>query len=514
MHMTLERVLGVQLILLVVLLSNNACGDPLVVSTANGAVRGEYLSQGNSSCRVWYGIPYSVPPVGPRRWLPATSPAPWSGIRDATNPAPGCPQRCSLPPGHCPPATSEDCLYLNVFAPLTDSSSLKSSSLSPVMVFIHGGNFLEGMGTDSFYDGTTLVNRTGDLLLVTVNYRLGALGFFFQPQASSAHALRSSEISTSTLTVPNLGLLDQKLALQWVQENIEDFGGDPTRVTLFGQSAGATSVAAHLQNGHSPPLFQRAILQSVPLGIPLREPDEAEKINELFAAALDCSSGNLTCLQAASVEAVLTAQSKAGSSLSPDWGHLLEIAQSWQPVIRMGPFLLPKQPAEFLPGYTGAPLMLGVTSQEVYLFVWAAYNKSMSVLEAGALEAVLFGLEPLSKMNSFYPLHLTGDNRSPVSDMGTDELFVCPARNVSLGIAAAGNWDSYYYVFDHVPTDAAHGWGPDYEVCYTHVCHGTELAFVFNSAQAAELTETPQEQALSDSMQVWVSGATVQQCVP
>ncbi len=192
------------------------------------------------------GIPYAAPPVGPRRYLPPEPHDGWSGVLDATAYGAICPQ----PPmmlaqllGEEPEPEHEDCLFLNVFTPACDDAA------RPVMVWIHGGGFMMGSGSSAMYDGAHLVRR-GDVVVVTINYRLGALGF-----------LHTDDLGHGEGTA-NAGIADQIQALRWVRDNIAAFGGDPANVTIFGESAGAMSVGTLLGTPAAQGLFHRAILQS------------------------------------------------------------------------------------------------------------------------------------------------------------------------------------------------------------------------------------------------------------
>lgn len=203
----------------------------------------------------WRGLPYAAPPVGALRWQAPQSPEPWSGFREAAVFGPSCPQPRGMfkgvPKGMglgaaLPAPRDEDCLTLNVTAPAEPISDAL-----PVMVFIHGGGFISGAGSDPTYDGTTLVRR-GQVVYVSLNYRLGAWGWLpFDEYADPGFPVDS-----------NLGLRDQLAALEWVQENIAVFGGDPNRVTVFGESAGAIAISALLTMPAASGLFSGAILQS------------------------------------------------------------------------------------------------------------------------------------------------------------------------------------------------------------------------------------------------------------
>jgi len=284
---------------------------------------------------VWRGIPFAVPPVGSLRFAPPEPPLPWTpATLQATHFRPDCWQDTSDPsrnPTADPNHQSEDCLYLNIFAPTSFSTTTnnqhnifkkkKPHKLVPVMVWLHGGAFEQGGASRHEYDGRRLAQR--NVVVVTLNYRLGALGFL----VSSKDALHG-----------NFGIMDQRAALDWIRENIAAFGGDPDNVTLFGESAGAVMIGIHLQNlessssssssssqdsefterqpqnqqqqqqqqqGHR--LFHKVILQSNPLGYTFRSVVVANFIGEALKKAVDCR--DLSCLRAEPVEEIIRAQS-------------------------------------------------------------------------------------------------------------------------------------------------------------------------------------------------------------
>lgn len=223
--------------------------------------------------RVWRGIPYAAPPVP--RFLPPSPPAPWTQTRPAFKFGASCVQAAA--PG--PFSYSEDCLFLNVYAPLETPASP-----APVIVWVHGGGLQVGQGDP--YDASVLVSsQEQPVVVVTINYRLNAFGWFF---------LRNS--------TANLGFLDQRFALTWVRDNIGAFGGDPKRVTIMGESAGSVSAFLHLVEKPSWPLFSAAIAESGGPGIwPTK--DEARATFESFAASFGCS--DLACMQAVPAEKLL-----------------------------------------------------------------------------------------------------------------------------------------------------------------------------------------------------------------
>ena len=236
--------------------------DMLKLRLRQGDLIGAVVPVGNEeqTVRCWQGIPYAQPPVGMGRWRPP-GPAPhWSGVRAATLFGSDCPQ----PPGRPSraPCAQEDCLYLNVWA----LPNAAIDSPCPLMVWVHGGGFVGGSGADPRCDGARMA--LDGVVVVTFNYRTGLLGYLAHRQLSRESADRVSG---------NYGLLDQMAALAWVQENIAAFGGDPSRVTVFGVSAGSTSISLLLVCPRARGLFQQAILHSPGAGRPLASLDEAER---------------------------------------------------------------------------------------------------------------------------------------------------------------------------------------------------------------------------------------------
>ncbi|MEY2853873.1 MAG: hypothetical protein RL030_1005 [Pseudomonadota bacterium] len=214
------------------------------VDLPQGALVGAPMEGGGS---VFQGIPYAAPPVGELRWR-APRPAPnWRGVRDSRSDRPACLQKEEFWNVSIAGTASEDCLYLNVWTP-----GLRPSTAYPVMVWIHGGAFTGGGGSEPVFHGPAFVAR--NIVLVTINYRLGLLGFYSHPQLTKESGREGA--------VGNQGLLDQRAALQWVHDNIARFGGDPGNVTLFGQSAGGMSVIVHSAVPESVRLINKAIVQS------------------------------------------------------------------------------------------------------------------------------------------------------------------------------------------------------------------------------------------------------------
>lgn len=249
---------------------------------------GRLLGTERDGIRTFLGIPYATPPLGKLRFRPPRPPQAWPGIRKATGFGPMAPQVNGVAAFVVPGSRQdEDCLTLNVWTPSTDSAK------RPVMVWIHGGAFRQGGSCSSLYEGAALARR-GDVVVVTLNYRLGALGFLSHPSLTDEE----------TGICGNWGLLDQVAALEWVRDNIERFGGDPAKVTLFGESAGAMSVSVLLASVAGRRLFHHAIVQSgSPVALSLGAAAEfAEQLSEHLERAQPAM------LREAPVDALLAAQ--------------------------------------------------------------------------------------------------------------------------------------------------------------------------------------------------------------
>lgn len=228
------------LMLIIDLVPAAAKASPVMIES--GQIEGSKIG----ATQVFKGIPYAAPPVGPLRWRAPQSALQWRGVRKATSYSPACPQLGHYPPDAPQEATSEDCLTLNIWVP-----SEKRAGKLPVMVWIHGGGLMNGSGSLPQYAGHRLAER--GVIVVTINYRLGVLGFLAHPELN-----RESRHGGSG----NYGLLDQIAALKWVNRNIAAFGGDPDQVTIFGQSSGSFSTSMLIASPLAKGLFRRAIGQS------------------------------------------------------------------------------------------------------------------------------------------------------------------------------------------------------------------------------------------------------------
>ena len=271
------------------------------VMTTEGPVQGVVKNGVN----LFLGIPYAAPPVGEGRWRPPQPPEPWKGVRDATAYANTCPQVTTLGVFAGPTSITEDCLYLNVFTTTVGDGNGHGGG-HPVLVWIHGGGNVDGASND--YDGSTLA--TGGPLgsatvVVTLNYRLGLLGFLAHPA-----------LDNEGHPFGNYGILDIQEALRWVQRNIAAFGGDPGNITLGGQSAGAQDTGANVLSPLSADLFHRAIYQSSPPAV-LPSLARALERGTNFATAAGCpgtDAGAAACLRALSVPQILQLQGTANAN--------------------------------------------------------------------------------------------------------------------------------------------------------------------------------------------------------
>ncbi|EGC34124.1 hypothetical protein DICPUDRAFT_80131 [Dictyostelium purpureum] len=386
--------------------------DSSIVFTPKGALNGLV----KDTHRVFYGVPFAQPPVDDYRWIDPIDVKEWKHIRDATQQKPECAQRCTLGEGACSPlGPSEDCLYLDVFTP----RNANPESKLPVIVFIPGGAF-------------------------------------------------------SDLLSGNFGFLDQIKALEWVNQNIEAFGGDKTKVTIYGQSAGAFSVATHLVSPYSKPYFQAAILSSTPLTLGVKEKSIARGFAKRFNKHLGCPDvDDLECLRSKSMDEVLEAQSKVKYNMLLG-DNILDAFTIWSPILDGN--VIPKQPLTAIKdGEThDVPTIIGDVKDEGIIFINLAFPNGLSQLIYNTTVGLLF---PGNKNNilSLYPGQ-AGDSSAACSNLMNDYLFQCPGRYHVNQLVAKHNSPVYHYYYAHVKSTG----GPA-PICDGNVCHGEELSLVFNS---------------------------------
>lgn len=447
-----------------------------VVRTDHGPIRG--LSHG--SYTTFDGVPYAAPPTGPLRWRPPAPAAAWRGVRDATTAAPRCVQMPA--PGAAAVVGSEDCLYLNVTTPTRSPAGQKR----PVLVWMHGGAFLGGSGSD--YDAARLAVR-GDTVVVTVNYRLGIFGYFGHPALGSA---------------PPFGLADQQAALRWVRANAERFGGDPGRVTLFGESAGALGICAHLTSPTAAGLFQRAVLQSgsclmsfprgaLGPGTPAYEPfapqHDVQTAGVEAARQLGCTAGGgeqvLACLRGQSTDRLATAQ----------------LMQSFnRPAF--GSTLLPLAPDQALASgrFHRVPVVQGTNHDEMRMFVGMSLAAFPIRTEDDYRARLVEAFGPAAPaVETRYP---AADHPTPALAWAaalTDRSLTCTTLAAGRAIAAhAPRSPLYSYQFNDPDAPVLAGLPANPGFPYG-AAHGFEMPYLF-SAFPTERPLTDAQRALSDRM--------------
>lgn len=444
-----------------VLVSGQEDGHPQV-ETQYGKLRGKTLSVKGTDRTVqsFYGVPFAKPPVGSLRFAAPEPTTAWSSIREASEYAPMCLQdlqtmeklleavkvKFTLPP------VSEDCLYLNIFTP---TDRVKGEAL-PVMVFIHGGGLV--MGGAMMFEGSAL-SAYENVVVVSIQYRLGILGF----------------LSTGDERAPgNYGFLDQVAALQWVQENIADFGGDPNSVTIFGESAGGVSVSALVVSPLAKGLFHKAIAESgvaILPGLVANSTEEIAFVSNIVANISGCSVDTFVdCLKAKSEEEIVSIG--AYMKLMP------------VPATIDGEFF-PKPVEQILADKeaNSVPFMTGVTNQEFGWIIPLTLNITglQEGMERKTMKEVLENFPLLSSISSASSLLMdeyVGDETDPAEvrnrfiDLAGDLVFVIPALKTAKYHRDSGH-PTYFYEFQHRPALFK-----DSKPDYVKADHGDELFFV------------------------------------
>lgn len=420
----------------VLMLSPVSQTDPVVeVQTTDGVLVG----RANAQVQAFKGIPYAAPPVGVWRWRPPQPTEPWDGPHDAGNVGALCPQPpANGDPGVGPLPMSEDCLTLNVWSPL------ERPEPAPVMVWIHGGGFNNGSGTAALYDGTALARR--GVMVVTINYRLGRLGFFDHPALAAERAEGEPG--------GNYAVMDMIAALKWVQANAGAFGGDPGRVTIFGESAGGAAVTRLMISPEARPLFHRAVVQSGlgrDTGTPLDRPSALGKPSlqdrgQAYAQRLGLAAPSAADLRAIPAETLLAPAPNfyGGDNLVIDGSVVQEDVEAAFAAGRQAP----------------VPLIIGTNSAEFWwmkpsdLSPYGEIDDAMTPDERAAIVAAYAGED--------------GYNAHVVSDLAFNE----PARHLARLHARAGN-PTYLYRFDVVPD-------PNPEP-HEGATHASERPYVFDN---------------------------------
>ncbi|KAL8212968.1 UNVERIFIED_CONTAM: hypothetical protein K2H54_059869 [Gekko kuhli] len=413
--------------------------DETVVVTRSGPIRGKHLPAGSRNITAYLGIPYAEPPVGKLRFQKPLPHKPWKHILEATHFGNSCSQ---VVISGTPDAAifnantphSEDCLFLNVWVPHP-----RPSTPAAVLVWIYGGGFFFGTASLVIYDGTFL-SAMENVVVVSMNYRLGALGFLSLPPAAPG----------------NVGLLDQQLALRWAKENAAAFGGDPTRITIFGESAGGASVNYHLLSPGSQPLFDRAVLQSGTAIAPWAwiSPEEAKRRALVLAKQTGCTkaedSAIVNCLQGKRMEEFIK--------------YTYSVAFLNIPFVPTtdGDFL-PDDPQKLVESrhFQSKPIMIGTTSDEGSMFVFYAapflhaFNECLLTWEQ-LLEGLRMAIDNATEdfIQSIALRYSKAEPegparyRSALSQAWGDYLFVCPANKIATETAKSGS-PVYAYTFTH-----------------------------------------------------------------
>ncbi len=368
--------------------------DELVVRTGSGDLRG----QSENAINVFRGVPYAKPPVGELRFKPPQPMPAWSGVRDAVADGPIAPQgrsRLAHVMGDFERPQSEDCLALTLWAP-------PSARKAPVVVWIHGGAFSSGAGSLPWYSGETFAKN--GIVAVSLNYRLGALGFLYLPGISDG----------------NLGIQDQALALRWVRDNIAAFGGDPDNVTLVGQSAGGSSITALMVMQSARGLFRRAILQSAPFGRLLRTAEDAHRMGKRFLEMLGLKPEDAAKLKALPPEKLVAAQGELGraekkfADAAPPFGLVIDGT------------VIPKDISAALDEGAGRDIdiMIGTTREEMAAFY--VVDKEVQTADEAAVESVfkrLFGAEYRPYLQEARDLRPSGTSAAILGDIMSDNTF-------------------------------------------------------------------------------------------
>lgn len=466
------RGLAAALLSLCVSLPALAAGLPEPLKTSGGPLAG--VPGADPAVRVFKGIPFAQPPTGDLRWRAPTPPDPWQGIRMADHFSNNCMQRqatgAAFPPyGGDRSATtmSEDCLYLNVY---TTASS--PAAKQPVMVWIHGGAWTSGSGP--IYQGEDLAKK--GVVYVSINYRLGVFGFLAHPELTKESADHSSG---------NYAILDQIAALKWVQQNIAAFGGDPSRVTIFGESAGSWSVQSLVASPLAKGLFHRAIGESGGRYAITTTLAQAEQAGQKFATAVAAAPtlADLRRLPAAQLNDLSAGQGAFQS---------VAVADGW---------VLPTTMREVFEGgkQNDVPTLIGSNSDEGSIFTpatttGAAFKEQASRRYGGSADAYL----------ALYPFTSDQEARLAQAHSMRDQTFGWEMRTWARLQAKTGKAPVYLYYFSHVP--------PLPNAAWLGAQHGAEIPYALNwpnGTHSSNVPWTAADRTLADQVsQYWVNFAT------
>jgi para-nitrobenzyl esterase len=435
----------------------------------------------SAGVRSFEGIPFAAPPIGELRWRPPQPVNPWEGERSAERFGPKCMQGgkpAEVDPLN--PLMSEDCLYLNVWTP-----AKSADDRLPVMVWIYGGSFKIGSGSEPWYNGANLAKK--GVIVVTVNYRLDVFGFLAHPELTA----ESNDHASG-----DYALLDQIAALEWVKRNIAAFGGDPGRTTLFGESAGSLSVSALMASPLAHGLFQRVIGESGAMLFPDASPyalaslTEAEQFGVKFAELL--SAHSIAELREKPAEALLDALEK-----NPDI-----------PRISRGPIIdgrvLPVNAVEiFAKGQQNdVPLLAGSTSNEGTLFIGGALQATPESYTGQVRKFFGAAADPLLKL---YPASTPEEATFSFAALFGDQLIAYPTWLWNDLQARTGKAATYRYLFELQPPLPALSTQP---LAAAGAFHTAEIVYVFDNLQVREWPWRPEDRRMAEiASSYWVNFA-------
>ncbi|XP_071816938.1 crystal protein-like isoform X2 [Apostichopus japonicus] len=381
---------------------------------------------------------------------------------------------------------------MNVWVPKTGRTNY------PTLIFMHGGNFRDGSGSALLYDGRILA-RDADAIIISTNYRTEVFGWLFLGDVYDSGTNGKESIA-------NHGLKDQQMAFKWTKENVALLGGDPNKITISGQSAGAQSVGVHLVSENSRDLFDQALMFSNPYSLPFKMLDDGIALGTGVAELIGCPDVfDLDCWRAVSAEDLLAASRQATSAIyNPN--EILQIFEPWSPAV--GPYTeLPEE--VMIVNQQGAaqkkPTMLGTVREEGWLYIWAIFRNNLGNLPYRLfMKAVL---PPYYReLINLYPADNTpgADQRNILSDTCTDFIFYCPSVNISLAMSDQGYDNFYFYVFDSI-WSFEEEWTDKYPMCWEHVCHGGDLPYVFRSGPLGNVSYSDGETVMMNHMTGYIS---------
>jgi para-nitrobenzyl esterase len=447
----------------------SAAGGP-TARVEQGSLEGRL----HDDVEVYLGVPFAAAPTGTLRWRPPQPAASWTGVRSAASAAPSCMQTARLDTDATPGERfSEDCLYLNIWAPARRAGRL------PVMVWIHGGGFIEGSPDLPAYDGTNLARH--GVIVVAAGYRLGPFGFLALPQLSAESPQHVSG---------NYGLLDQIAALHWVQRNIAAFGGDPTRVTIFGQSAGGISTSMLAASPLAKGLFQGVISESGGSFGPVRVPPYPGENMQTLSDAEHTGTAFMNKLHTSSLEELRELPAKTIQAVPFALGEFWPTQDGW--VISGDQYRLYEHG-----DYNDTPVLIGSNSDEGALF-------NPQGTAASFVRQVHERFGPFAdELLKLYPASDSQWRQSSM-DLTRDAGFGWPTLAWARLQARTGKSKVFLYYFAHVPPRSSQSRFKD----ATGAVHGEELAYVFGNLAQQQVPWSAADRALAEQlMSFWTNFA-------